>query len=59
MDIGNMEIETDDALIGIGKLHRVMVWDGQREREKQTFPFHGKSPFKSKCSGEKGLRCPG
>ena len=27
-----MDIETDDALVGIGKLHRVMVWDGQRER---------------------------
>jgi len=30
-----MDIETDDALVGIGKLHRVMVWDGQREREKE------------------------
>lgn len=30
-----MEIETDEALIGIGKLHRVIVWDGQREREKE------------------------
>lgn len=30
-----MEIQTDDALIGIGKLHRVIVWDGQREREKE------------------------
>ena len=30
-----MDIETDDALVGIGPLHRVMVWDGQREREKE------------------------
>tara|TARA_R110000850_G_scaffold161250_1_gene285819 strand:+ start:405 stop:809 length:405 start_codon:yes stop_codon:yes gene_type:complete len=30
-----MDMETDDALIGIGKLHRVIVWDGQREREKE------------------------
>ena len=28
-----MDIESDDALVGIGKIHRVMVWDGQRERE--------------------------
>ena len=30
-----MDIESDDALVGIGKIHRVMVWDGQREREKE------------------------
>ena len=30
-----MDIETDDALVGIGKPHRVMLWDGQREREKE------------------------
>src|SRR3546814_5682109 len=30
-----MDIETDDALVGIGKLHRVMVWNGQRECEKE------------------------
>ncbi len=35
LSAGPMEIETDDALIGIGKLHRVIVWDGQREREKE------------------------
>ena len=32
-----MEIETDDALIGIGKLHRVTVWDGQRARREAAW----------------------
>lgn len=30
-----MYIEDDDALTGIGKLHRVMIWDGQQEQEKE------------------------
>lgn len=30
-----MDIESDDALVGIGKTHRVMIWDGQQEREKE------------------------
>lgn len=30
-----MEIENDDALVGIGKTHRVMIWDGNQEREKE------------------------
>ena len=30
-----MDIETDDALIGVGKLHRVMVWDGQRACDRE------------------------
>lgn len=30
-----MECEQDDALIGIGKTHRVMIWDGSQEREKE------------------------
>lgn len=28
-----MDAENDDALVGIGKRHRVMVWDGDKERE--------------------------
>lgn len=30
-----MDIEGDDALTGIGRSHRVMIWDGVREREKE------------------------
>src|SRR3546814_13785248 len=30
-----MDIENYDALVGIGKSHRVMIWDGQQEREKE------------------------
>lgn len=30
-----MDAEFDPALSGIGKLHRVMIWDGRQEREKE------------------------
>ena len=30
-----MNIEIDDALVGIGKRHRVMIWDGKQERERE------------------------
>lgn len=32
-----MDIENDDALVGIGKRHRVMIWDGNQEQERK---FH-------------------
>ena len=31
-----MDAENDDALVGIGKRHRVMIWDGDAERDRRS-----------------------
>lgn len=30
-----MDMDNDDALVGIGKRHRVMIWDGQQEQARE------------------------
>lgn len=32
-----MESEGDDALVGIGQRHRVMIWEGEREVERELY----------------------